>query len=155
MIVYRISNCNFIKDLSGKGSSLYGGRWNSKDTYAVYTAQSRSLALLEVVVHVGKVPADGYCLATIEIPDHSIQRVPLDSLPPGWHNSPPPNYLKSIGDTFIKSNKHLVLEIPSVLMMEEHSYMLNPAHHLFSKVKIISERPLNMDERLFPKPISE
>jgi RES domain-containing protein len=155
MIVYRISDCNFVKDLSGKGSSLYGGRWNSRDIYAVYTAQSRSLALLEVVVHVGKVPKEGYCIATIEIPDHSIQRVPLETLPAGWHSNPPPNYLKSIGDNFIKSNKHLVLEIPSVLMMEEHSYMLNPSHYLFNKVKIISERPLRMDERLFPKPVPE
>lgn len=151
MIVYRINDCKYVNDLSGKGSALYGGRWNSKDTYVVYTAQSRSLALLEAVVHIGKIPATGFCLATLEIPEHSIERFPLENLPPGWHTNPSPNYLKVIGDNFIRSNKHLVLEIPSVLMMEEHSYLLNPAHHLFSKVKITSERPVRMDERLFPR----
>jgi RES domain-containing protein len=149
MLVYRINDCQYVKDLSGTGSALYGGRWHSKNTYVLYTAQSRSLALLEAVVHIGKIPVTGYCLATIDIPEHSIERVSLDSLPPGWHTNPCPNYLKAIGDNFIHTNKHLVLEIPSVLMMEEHTYMVNPAHALFNKVKIVSERPVKMDERLF------
>ena len=151
MIVYRINKCSFINDLSGRGAALYGGRWNNKDTYIVYTAQSRSLALLETVVHIGKVPAEGYCLATIEIPDSSIQSIPLEKLPPGWYSNPSPNYLKSIGDNFIRANKYLVLELPSALMMEEHNYLINPAHHAFNKVKIISERKFNIDERLFPE----
>jgi RES domain-containing protein len=90
MIVYRINDSRYIKDLSGKGAALYGGRWNSKNTYVVYTAQSRSLALLETVVHIGKIPATGYCLATIELPDNSIASFPFEKLPPGWHTNPPP-----------------------------------------------------------------
>jgi RES domain-containing protein len=150
MIVYRINDCKYIKDLSGKGAALYGGRWSSKDTYIVYTAQSRALALLEVVVHIGKIPANGYCMATIDIPDDSIETFPLEKLPADWTTNPPSDYLKIIGDHFIKSNKYLALEIPSVLMMEEHSYLLNPAHPEFKKVKIINERAIRIDERLFP-----
>jgi RES domain-containing protein len=150
MIVYRINNCKYINDLSGKGAALNGGRWNNKDTYIVYTAESRALALLEAVVHIGKVPPGGYCMATIEIPDNSIESFPLEKLPGDWQTNPPPDYLKAIGDYFIKTKKHLALAIPSALMMEEHNYLLNPAHPDFKKVKIISERPISMDERLYP-----
>ena len=150
MIVYRISDCKFITDLSGRGAAMYGGRWNSKDTYIVYTAQSRALALLEAVVHIGKIPEAGYCMATIDIPDNSIESFPLEKLPPGWYTNPSPNYLKAIGDNFINANKYLALEIPSVLMMEEHNYLLNPLHPAFGKVRIIAERRISVDERLFP-----
>ena len=150
MIVYRIGNCSYIRDLSGKGAALYGARWNSKDIYMVYTAQSRALALLEAVVHIGKIPVGGYCMLTLEIPDESIERVGVANLPNGWYNNPPPDYLKTIGDNFINAGKHLALEIPSVIMMEEHNYLINPAHPLFKKVVIISERPVTIDHRLFP-----
>jgi len=149
MIVYRINKCAYINDLSGKGAAMYGGRWNNKDTYVVYTAQSRALALLEAVVHIGKIPAVGYCMAAIEIPDNSIEKFPEDKLPANWHANPSPDYLKEIGDRFIKARKYLALQMPSALMEEECNYLLNPAHPTFSKVKIISERPINIDERLY------
>lgn len=150
MIVYRINNCRYINDLSGKGAAMYGGRWNSKDVHMVYTAESRALALLEVVVHVGRIPAAGYCLATIEIPDEQIQVLKAAQLPANWYNNPAPDILKTIGDQFIAANKYLALKIPSVLMQEEHNYLLNPEHSAFSKVRIISERSISVDERLFP-----
>ena len=149
MNVYRINDCKYITDLSGSGAAIYGGRWNSKGTYIIYTAQNHALALLETVVHMGKVPANGYCMATIEIPEDSIETLVPEKLPADWQNNPPPNYLKTIGDRFIKANKHLALKIPSVLMMEEHNFLLNPAHPAFKKVKIASSRPIRVDERLY------
>lgn len=150
MIIYRITDCKYAQDLSGRGAALYGGRWNSKDTYIVYTAENHALALLEAVVHMGRMPASNYCMAAIEIPDDSIQPFQADKLPQDWQTNPPPDFLKIIGDHFIRSNKYLALKIPSALMMEEHNYLLNPAHPLFKKVKIISKRPIRIDERLYP-----
>jgi len=151
MIVYRISDCRYITDLSGKGAALYGGRWNSKDTYMVYTAQSRALALLEAVVHIGKVPEAGYCVAVIDIPEDSIEISPLEKLPADWNKNPSSDFLKIIGDRFINNGKYLALKIPSVLMMEECNYLLNPAHAHFNKVHILAQRPINVDDRLFPE----
>ena len=148
MVVYRICDCRYIKDLSGKGAALYGGRWNNRDTYMVYTAQNRGLALLEAVVHMGIIPPNGYCMVSIELPDNSINYYPPEHLPPDWHQCPAPDYLRLIGDNFIQSGKYLAMAVPSVLMMEEYNILLNPRHADFGKVKIKSERALQMDERL-------
>jgi RES domain-containing protein len=36
---------------TGEGARLYGGQWNSPGTRVVYAAQSQSLAVLEMLVH--------------------------------------------------------------------------------------------------------
>ncbi|MBX2907006.1 MAG: RES family NAD+ phosphorylase [Taibaiella sp.] len=148
MLVYRISDCRFIDDLSGKGAALYGGRWNSKDTHILYTAQSASLALLEAVVHLGKMPRAGFCMATIEIPDKLPSPVKQEVLPPDWCSNPGPDALKQIGDRFISDGRFLALPVPSVVMPEEYNYLLNPAHPLFKSAKLKSIKPLNIDERI-------
>lgn len=149
MLVYRISDCRYIEDLSGKGAAMYGGRWNNKDTYILYTAQSPSLALLEAVVHLGKMPRKGYCMAAIEIPDSIAPALQTTSLPPDWAACPGPDALKLIGDTFTKSMQFLALPVPSVIMPEEQNYLINPLHPLFKSVKIKSMKAMNIDERIF------
>ncbi len=151
MIVYRIGHCEYINDLSGRGAALIGARWNSRDVYVLYTAQSRALSLLEVVVHIGKVPANNnYCMLTLDIPDTSIETISPAQLPADWTGNPPPDYLKKYGDNFIAAGNSLALRVPSVLMPEEYNFLLNPAHPDFKKVKIVSQRTLTLDDRLFP-----
>ncbi|MCI0493899.1 RES family NAD+ phosphorylase, partial [candidate division KSB1 bacterium] len=41
-----------MNDLTGTGARQYGGRWNHKGTGIIYTSESRSLAILEYLVHV-------------------------------------------------------------------------------------------------------
>ena len=49
--VWRIVTRRFVTSaFSGEGARLFGGRWNRKGWPVVYTAQSRSLALLEMMV---------------------------------------------------------------------------------------------------------
>ena len=82
------------------------------------------------------------------IPDDSIETLKLEMLPAEWQNNPPPNNLKSIGDRFIESNKYAALKVPSVFITDEHNYLLNPAHPEFKKVRITSEKPIRIDNRL-------
>jgi len=149
MLVYRISDCKYIDDLSGKGAAMLGGRWNNKDTYILYTAQSPSLALLEAVVHLGKMPRKGFCMAIIEIPDNIAPALQPESLPHEWATNPGPDALKQIGDGFIREMKFLALPVPSVVMPEERNYLVNPAHPLFKSVRIKSVKPMSIDERIF------
>jgi RES domain-containing protein len=82
MILYRIAKCNYAGDLSGTGARLYGGRWNSEGKPMLYTASSRALAVLEVLVHLSPllVP-NNFCLVEIEVPENSIYTLTPDLLP--------------------------------------------------------------------------
>ena len=72
MLVFRVERERYLQTtLSGIGASTKGFRWNSINTQLVYTAESRALATLEVMVHLDlseDLPSDRYYV-TIEIPD--------------------------------------------------------------------------------------
>lgn len=148
MLLYRISKCNYIEDLSGTGARLYGGRWNSIGKPMVYMASSRALALLEVLVHLppALIPAN-FCQATFEVPD-DIEVLDITKLPSNWQEYPEPARLKTIGDAFLKAKKHLLLKVPSAIVSEEFNYLLNPAHPGISTVKLTEVKPFTLDERL-------
>lgn len=148
MKVYRISKCNYINDLSGFGSAMFGGRWHSKGTYILYTAASASLALLESVVHISNIQAFDFCMICLDIPDGSIETIKPEQLPANWFENPSPDFLKRIGDTFISAHKTLALLIPSAIVPEEYNCLLNPSHNLFKKLKILFQRNVVIDKRL-------
>lgn len=149
MILYRIVNCNFADDLSGTGARLYGGRWNSEGKPAIYLAASRSLAALEVLVHLPPLMVpDNYCLVEIEVPDNSITHVTVNQLPHNWKDISPPGALRLMGDEFLKKQAHLLMKVPSAIVTAEYNYVLNPKHGDIKRVKILSKQPFDFDERL-------
>jgi RES domain-containing protein len=149
MILYRIAKCSYVNDLSGAGARLYGGRWNSIGKPMVYLASTRSLAMLEVLVHLSPTifPGD-FCIAEIKVPDDSIKELPLKDLPANWKNILPPIELKKIGDDFLKKQQGLLLKVPSAIVTEEFNYLLNPLHPAMSKVKLMKQLNFNFDQRL-------
>lgn len=79
MRVFRVEREKYLSTtLNGIGAaSSEGFRWNSLNTFLVYTAESRALATLEVSVHLDlseDLPMDRYYVE-IEIPDASKIRV--------------------------------------------------------------------------------
>jgi RES domain-containing protein len=152
MIVFRLSKQAFIRDLSGMGAEKTGGRWNSKDVAVLYTAASRALAVVEVVVHVpvGIIPVN-YQLATIEVPDNSILKIDIKDLPKNWATNPFTRHTQDIGNKFIRNNEFLVLQVPSATVTGDTNYLINPKHLEFNKVKIKSVEPFMFDVRLFKK----
>lgn len=148
MLLYRIAKCMYADDLSGTGARLYGGRWNSIGKPMVYLASSRSLAVLEVLVHLPPtlIPSN-YCLVTLDVPD-DVQKLDIKALPANWQDFPEPGILKTIGDKFLQNSRHLLYSVPSAIVKEEYNYLLNPAHPNFLKVKLINKQPFSFDERL-------
>lgn len=148
MLLYRLSRSVYAGDLSGTGARLYGGRWNSIGKPMVYLASSRSLAILEVLVHLppALVPSD-YEIITIQTPD-DFQEIRAENLPKSWQQFPHPDRLKSIGDAFIAEGKHLLIKVPSAIVDSEYNYLLNPAHPKASAVKIKNRQPFTFDQRL-------
>jgi len=151
LLLYRIAQEAYADDLSGKGAWLNGGRWNSEGRFALYTSESRALALLEILAHA---PAKmlnikPYILVTLEVPDTAqTEIVRLDKLARGWDISDPGQQTIQTGDNFLKRGKALVLRTPSVIMPEEWNYVLNPLHPDMKKVKIANRRRIEFDKRL-------
>ncbi|MBX9782924.1 MAG: RES family NAD+ phosphorylase [Chitinophagaceae bacterium] len=151
MIVYRITQQQFATDLSGNGARLYGGRWNSEGLYALYTAGTRALALLETLAHtpVQILPAKKYSVLSLEVPDEGgMEIIPLKKLKLNWDAWDLQFYTQKPGDAFLKANKHLVLQVPSVLVHEEFNYIINPLHKSAGLIKILNEKELKLNERL-------
>jgi RES domain-containing protein len=147
MRVYRISKCEFVSDLHGTGAAMYPGRWHSKGTYILYTAATPSLALLESVVHISNIAIASYCMICLSVPEDKILSITAPELPANWFVNPSPDVLKQIGDSFIRKNKFLALQLPSAIMPEENNFLLNPNHSDFKKVSVVYNRTIPIDER--------
>jgi RES domain-containing protein len=131
------------------GARLYGGRWNSEGKPAIYLASSRSLAVLEVLVHLPPLMIpDDYCLTEIEVPDDSVTTIKITDLPKNWKDILPPVELKQTGDEFLKKQACLLMKVPSSIVPMEFNYLLNTRHPEMTKVKIIAKEQFNFDERL-------
>ena len=150
MILYRIARCTYANDLSGTGARLFGGRWNSIGKPATYLASSCSLAMLEVLVHLQPLMVpDDFCLVEVDVPDKHIQTISTDILPKDWKDISPPQILARIGDDFLKSNKYLIMQVPSATVTGDYNYVINPRHADFNDLKSVLVEPFEFDSRLF------
>ena len=139
MIVCRLSKASFVA-LDGEGACLYGGRWNTPGRPMVYTAQSPSLPVLEVLVHLdlplGLMPDDHRLLA-IDVPDgapmETLAATPADI-----------RACQTTGDDFLIRGASLALIAPSVLVSLDN----NVRHVAMANIRVISNDPFSFDPRL-------
>lgn len=152
MRVYRIEREKYLNTtLKGFGAaSTEGYRWNSPNTYLVYTAESRALATLEVSVHLDfseDLPLDRFYVE-IDIPDDiDILELRTEDLPENWDIKPPSLETQYIGDDFVKDNEAAVLKVPSSIVPPEYNYLINPNHPGAKKITVVSYKQLTFDER--------
>lgn len=151
MRVFRLSRKKYANDLSGKGAARFGNRWNSKGTEMLYTAESRALAMAEVIVHLSLASLpDDYMMIEIEIPNTiEIESVKSQCLDKNWNSTPPHLSSQMIGDAFIHTKKHYVLRVPSAVVKGDYNYLLNPNHRDIKNIKIIEITEFPFDERIF------
>ena len=133
MKLYRLTQKKFANTpFCPEGAKLYGGRWNSKGTEALYFAESESLCSLEVFVHVNNDPniVDQYDLYRIEIPDKLIAKLGEEDLPKTWRNIPATEETQEIGDEFLNALKprYAALQVPSTVSPRDKNYVVNPNH---------------------------
>jgi RES domain-containing protein len=113
----------------------------------VYTAGSRSLAILEILAHLTKsAPLDKYVLYRAECDDSLVQI--LSDLPAAWNSEPPTAASQSIGDAWVRSATHPVLSVPSAIVPEERNYLLNATHPDFFRIVIGLAVAYRIDPRL-------
>ncbi len=148
MKVWRIARRAFATTaLSGYGAAQRGGRWNSRGTPVVYTAQYQSLALLELLVHASKQQLpDDLIFTGIDVPDDAIAGV--GALPDGWDAIPHTSISQAIGDKWVASRSSVALRVPSVIVQTEYNVLLNPQHLKFAAVTTIGVIDALIDKRL-------
>lgn len=155
MTVYRIEREKYLSTtLEGIGAAKTEGyRWNSLNTYLVYTSESRALATLEVSMHLDlneDLPIDRNYVE-IDIPDDiEILELGISDLPNDWDSNPPNLTTQFIGDQFVNDNEFVILKVPSGVVPPEYNYLINPRHRDASKIKVLSVIPMLFDERIKP-----
>lgn len=146
---WRITTARFAGTaFSGEGARLYGGRWNPKGWEVVYTAESQSLALLELMVQDDPLRAH-YVLISAEIPAEVAQtRIEAAQLPSDWRTMGARDVLQDLGAAWLQAATSAVLSVPSAVVPAERNYLLNPRHPDFAHIRIGSPQSLQTDVRL-------
>jgi RES domain-containing protein len=134
---------------SGEGARIFEGRWNSAGLRVVYCSENLALAALEILVHTQPVMILAKFHAFRAAWDESLMTtMDLKKLPKGWNAQPPGAISKNIGDEWIRSERSAVLALPSIVVPLERTFLLNPKHRDFAKIKIKDAGGFALDSRL-------
>ncbi len=138
-----------VQAFNGEGARLFGGRWNSPGVAVVYTAGSRALAALELLVHLDSSRVlKTFVLCPVEFDERLARTLEPGEDPRNWRADPVPRSIQAIGDAWIKQAESAVLRVPSVIVAAEWNYLLNPKHPDFSKIQVGQPSPFDFDPRL-------
>lgn len=134
---------------SGEGAKRFGGRWNSKGTAVVYLAESMSLAMLEVMVHLEDYNTlQHYLCFQMSFDTKNLMTLTNDDLPRNWQEYPAPAETADIGDQWVNECASVLLSVPSVIVPNERNYLLNINHPNFNNSTNISPIEFLPDTRL-------
>ena len=150
MEVFRISK-SAHSNLEGLGGLYYPGRWHEVGYKVIYTAQHRSLAALEYLVHLSSTSflQTDFVISTIYIPDKTqFETVSNKTLSNGWANIQKVGTTRRMGTDFLKNKIGLYLKVPSAVIEDEFNYILNPNHPDMKNCRIINAKPFQFDDRL-------
>ena len=147
---WRLTKTKFAgAPLSGDGARLYGGRWNSPGVSVVYFAESVSLAVLEVLVHLqASRLLESYSLVRIDFESEAVRELRPEELPPTWADYPAPAEVQAVGDAWVASSESLMLKVPSTVVPLDNVLVLNPAHPACGSVEVSGPVPFRLDPRL-------
>ncbi len=151
MKLFRLAKSKYANDLTGQGAFLFGGRWNSPGTRALYTATDSSLAFLEILANVSSIldfPTDLHMLKVeIDIELEEVRHLVPDDLPHNWNKIPHGFRIQEFGSKIISDS--LAVVFPSIVMRWDYNVVLNPHHKEFRNIiKSKSVYPFNIDSRI-------
>ncbi len=135
----------------GNAARRFGGRWNSPGRRAVYVSGSKSLALLEILVHLDvSRPLPRLAAFTFTLEAQLIERLRPDVLPRDWRTGRGLVSTQRGGDEWLASGRFLALAVPSTIVPEDLNYLLNPEHSAFAELRFGRPMPFILDPRLVP-----
>ncbi len=130
-----------------RGSVLFPGRWNTKETPVIYAAETYSAAMLERLAGGnGRLPPNQHWIR-ITVP-HGIryEAVTKDHLP-GWDTAEP-SVSREFGARWVKAARSAILLVPSFVARLEHNVVIDPNHSEAGKITTSLAEPVWWDSRL-------
>ena len=150
MIVWRLADPRYARDLSGEGSRMMGGRWNAPGHAVLYVSSHLSLAVLETLAHLPAVLRDVLpprVAVEIELPD-DVSMASVDVLPRKMSGERLLKWCRTAGEKWLTQGSSPVLRVPSILVPQEHNYVVNVTARDMGRVRILSAKPFAIDGRL-------
>jgi len=147
MLAYRLALARYGDRLQAVGIS---GRWNKKGETVIYAASSRSLCILENLVHRGKfgMGAD-FLLFILDIPDslspHTVKQKELSS---SWQKADSYEECQQIGSEWYQKALHSYMMVPSAIIPEESNIVINATHKKIELIAIEKVSRYSIDDRL-------
>ncbi|MGC1388717.1 MAG: RES family NAD+ phosphorylase [Steroidobacteraceae bacterium] len=137
------------KEAFGDNGGLYASaRWHTAGHPVVYTAQSLSLAALEILVHLKQTnDVQPFAAFSAEVPDHLILKP--DSFPARWKSRLAVS--RAFGDAWLEAKTTPAMLVPTIITPGEWNVLINPLHPQFSLRWIVTGPDANaFDARLVP-----
>lgn len=134
---------------SGDGARAYGGRWNSKGTRVVYTADYPAAAILEQLVQISSVATlPVYYLFRVSFSEMLVTVADPTTIPSTWREPARQATVQAIGDGWARARTSLALQVPSVVAPHHVNYLVNPMHPDFAALTITAPERFVLDPRL-------
>ncbi|KJS30697.1 MAG: hypothetical protein VR64_14720 [Desulfatitalea sp. BRH_c12] len=134
---------------SGEGAKLFGGRWNPPGYSAVYAAESLSLSILELIVHLDEdADIQNFVAIPVAFEESQVIAWPEETLPAHWSILPVADQTQKMGKIWIDEKQSMVLQVPSSIVPQEKNFVLNPLHPDFADLKTGKAQSLYIDPRL-------
>lgn len=151
MMFYRLSLLQYARSLDGMGASLAGGRWNHRGVPMVYASEYRSLAVLELLVHLSPSQFHAeYAFVGFEFAARArAEELRASELPHDWRDTSARAQIADIGTRWVQSGRSVALRVPSVIVPHEWNVLLNPAHPDFAGMKLSKTETFSFDKRLW------
>lgn len=143
MTLWRISQ---HADLSGVGGLYAGGRWHSRGQAVVYLADHPASCLLEMLVQGARLDAFPVAYQCLRVDAVDVPIADVSGLPYRWRDEI--RATRALGDAWLRSAATALLRVPSVIVPESSSYLLNPAHPDAARCQISSVIRFPLDPRL-------
>jgi RES domain-containing protein len=135
---------------SGEGAAWFGGRWNPIGLPVVYLSETLSLAALEFLVHLTLEDRRLlFAAISVEVPEGvAFETLEPAALPTNWRDESVPEETQKIGADWAAKKQSVLLQVPSVVIPNEHNYLANPHHPDCSRLIIQPPQPFSFDPRL-------
>ena len=74
--------------------------------------------------------------------------VDVGDLPEHWDAAEPTDATREVGTKWAAAGETAILEVPSAVIPRERTYLLNPRHADFVRIRFLAPEPFRFDPRL-------